>query len=60
MSLFYYGLDSSNGRPTQTCMFYLKEKIENNLSYMGICSFFAGFFVAITWCVQYCLWKKYE
>jgi hypothetical protein len=48
-SLFYYGLKTDKGKPKETCLLYLKREVEGNLIFMGITSFFAGFFVFITW-----------
>lgn len=59
-ALFYWTRPLSDGRPTQTCMLYLKEAISNNLTYLGIVSVISGICVLFAFLVQYCLWKKYE
>lgn len=59
-ALFYWTRPISDGRPTQTCMIYLKDAIKNNLTYLGIVSIVAGGFTLFAFLIQYCLWKKYE
>lgn len=57
---FYYSLSLDEGRPTTTCMSFLKEAIGNNLTYLGIVSLLAGIFTFFSFLVQYCLWRKWE
>lgn len=59
-ALFYWTRPLSDGRPTQTCMFYLKDAIKNNLTYLGIVSIISGGFTLFAFLTQYCLWKKYD
>ena len=58
--LFYYALEVDEGRPDTECLLYLKDEIENNLSYMGITSVIAGLFMLFTFVFQYCLWVDYD
>ena len=59
-SLFYYTLPMSEGPPTTTCLINLKEKVANNLTYMGLTSIICGIIMLLTWCCQYMLWKEYD
>jgi hypothetical protein len=58
--LFYYSRPISDGRPPKTCMTYLKDEISNNLTYLGICTFFSSIGVFCAFTGQYLLWKKYD
>ena len=41
-------------------MLYLKEEVQNNLSYMGVSSIVAGIVMLFTFIFQYCLWADYD
>ena len=58
--LFFYSLPLSEGKPDQVCLLHLKDEVQNNLSYMGIASIFAGLVMMFTFIFQYCLWADYE
>jgi small neutral amino acid transporter SnatA (MarC family) len=59
-SMFYYTLPMSAGPPTETCLTYMKDEIQNNLTYMGMASLLCGIVMIVTWLCQYLLWKKYD
>lgn len=59
-SLFYYTLPMSTGPPTTTCLVHMKDKISNNLTYMGMSATLCGLIMVITWLCQYLLWKKHD
>jgi hypothetical protein len=57
---FYLTRPISDGRPTTTCMTYLKNAIGDNLTYLGIVSLVAGIITFLTFLMQYCLWRKFD
>lgn len=59
-ALFYYALDVAEGRPKQVCLMYLKDEVQNNLSYMGVSAIVAGLVMLFTFIFQYCLWADYS
>ena len=39
---------------------YLKDEVQNNLSYMGIASVVAGLVMLFAFIFNYCLWTDYD
>ena len=58
-AIFYYALEITEGKPEQVCLLFLKDEVQNNLSYMGIASIVAGLVMLFTFIFQYCLWADY-
>ena len=58
--MFYYALEVSDGRPDKVCLMYLKDEVQNNLSYMGIASVVAGLVMLFAFIFNYCLWTDYD
>jgi len=58
--MFYYALEVIEGKPDQVCLMYLKEEVQDNLSYMGVACIVAGLVMGFTFIFQYCLWADYD
>jgi len=58
--MFFYTLDMSKGPPSSTCLTYMKEEVEHNLTYMGMTATVCGLVMLLTWLCQYTLWCKYD
>ena len=56
-SQFFYSLDLSHGIPQNTCLFHLKEEINDSLTYISVTALLATAVLFLLWVVQYCLWK---
>lgn len=59
-AIFYYALPVLEGKPDKVCLMFLKEEVQNNLSYMGITAITAGLVMLFTFVFQYCLWADYD
>jgi len=59
-ALFYWTLPLTEGRPTQTCLTYMKQEIGDSLLHMGLISLVCGILTALIMLVQYLLWCKYD
>jgi len=48
-SLFFYGLNLSEGIPTVTCLNYVKEEIGDSLQYLGVTAIVCGVLMFFVW-----------
>ncbi len=59
-AMFYYALELKEGKPDQVCLMFLKNEVQDNLSYMGVACIVAGLVMLFTFVFQYCLWADYD
>ena len=63
-SLFYFTIDLAAGRPQDTCIDNLMEKLGDDMLIIGIAIFSTGMVMLLMLCCQYPLWcyssEKYQ
>lgn len=59
-AIFYYSLPVVEGVPSEVCLMYLKQEVQDSLALMGIFSVVTGLVMLFTFLFQYCLWADYD
>lgn len=57
-SLFYYSLETTAGRPEQTCVSFVKDEFWANLAPLAITSGASAVIIFFIWCCQFALWRR--
>lgn len=59
-SPFYWGRSIDVGRPKEYCGAKIKEDITSAFTGLSIATFVSGILLLIAFCMQYCLWRKFD
>jgi hypothetical protein len=57
---FYYDRSIELGKPNSSCIESIKDELTSSFQGLGIATLVSGILLFFVFCMQYCLWKKFD